>query len=287
MTNRSKPIARFSGIDVSIHWTFYLLLGWIVLNGLFTGGLGTAVVDVVFLAAAFSCVVLHEFGHAFAARMFGIPTHGITLYPIGGVAMLDNIPRSPAKELVIAIAGPAVNVVLAVILFPIVAAVSAEVVTPQGLLLSALLERLLLINIGLVVFNLIPAFPMDGGRVLRAICASLTDYVSATRIAVRCGQIVAGILAIVGVIYNPMLLLIAAFVAFAAQSELYGVIASEREFKPYGSVIDAVRVAPGKYAAAFHARRELSAQEKATQNQTQSNRAGPAVVTIVWSDSRR
>lgn len=283
MNNRSKAIFRFSGIDVKIHWTFYLLLVWVLLNGLFNRGIGSAVIDVVFLASAFLCVVLHEFGHAFAARLFGIPTHGITLYPIGGVAQLDNIPRQPYKELVIALAGPAVNVVLAVALFPIVAAMSIAV-SPQGLWLSMLLERLLWINVGLVIFNIIPAFPMDGGRVLRAVCASFTNYVTATRIAVRCGQVVAGMLAILGLFVNPMLLLIAAFVAIAAQSELYGVIESDREaINPYGPVIDAVRVTPGRYTAAF---RSAPAQDSRW-SPTPERQIPPRRVTIVWTDPTR
>ena len=104
---------RISGIDVSIHWTFVLFLGWILVAGLFGGGLAAALVQTGFVVAAFACVVLHEFGHAFAARMFGIPTHGITLLPIGGVAELDRIPRNPWQEFVIAVAGPAVNVLIA------------------------------------------------------------------------------------------------------------------------------------------------------------------------------
>ena len=271
---RSTRLVRFAGIDVTIHWTFYLLLGWVLLAGLFGGGISAAVLHGLLLASSFLCVVLHEFGHAFAARAFGIPTHGITLYPIGGVAQLDRIPKNPIQELVIALAGPAVNVVLALAIYPLLAVVSAWPITGANVLASSLLERLFFVNIALVLFNLIPAFPMDGGRVFRALAAMFLPYISATRIAVRTGQIVALGLAALGIFYNPMLLFLAGFVAFAAETELYGVIAAHREAAPlssstYGNVINAVRVAPGKYSA--HLRNRSSDHA--------------ARVTVVFSDS--
>ena len=128
--------------------------------------------EVLFVVLLFGCVVLHELGHAFAARAFGIPTHGITLLPIGGVAQLDRIPRNPFQELVIALAGPAVNVAIALLLIPFVAALyGLGQITPLGLISGGFVARLLLVNLVLVAFNLIPAFPMDGGRVLRALLA--------------------------------------------------------------------------------------------------------------------
>ena len=141
--NRSTHLARISGIDVSVHWTFYLLMGWVLLSGLIGGGFGIAVMNGVFLLCSFLCVLLHEFGHAFAARIFGIATDGITLYPIGGVARLERIPRNPWQEIVIAIAGPAVNVVLAIALLPMLLFVSSLSLTSGTQLAVTVLEWLL------------------------------------------------------------------------------------------------------------------------------------------------
>lgn len=216
----SWQITRLAGIDISVHWSFLLLLGWVVVSALTGFGLGTAMAEGLFFVALFGCVVLHELGHALAARYFGIETHGITLLPIGGVAQLERIPRVPFQELVIALAGPAVNVVLAILLFPIAGVANSYVpLNSLAWLSSDLLTRLLFVNVALVIFNLIPAFPMDGGRVLRSLLAFGLDYMVATRWAVRIGQVVAILLGLASV-YNPMLLLIAAFVFFAAEGEL-------------------------------------------------------------------
>jgi Zn-dependent protease len=234
----SWRLTRIAGIDISIHWSFGLLLAWVMFSALFAGGVVTAFSEVAFISLLFGCVVLHELGHAMAARAFGIPTHGITLLPIGGVAQLDRIPRNPWQEFVIAIAGPAVNVVIAVGLF-LVLPISYGVgeLASVGWFTGGLATRLLIVNIALVVFNMLPAFPMDGGRVLRAILAAFTDYYSATRMAVRVGQGVAILFVIAGLLYNPMLLLIAAFVVLAAQAELRQVRA-EREPVPVILVAD-------------------------------------------------
>lgn len=220
----SWKLGRIVGIDLSVHWSFLLLLLWVLMSSLAAGGLSRAVGETVFISLLFGCVVLHELGHALAARAFGIPTHGITLLPIGGVAQLDRIPRNPWQEFAIAVAGPAVNIVIAALLFPLVIAFyGLGQITPWGLIGGGFVVRLLLVNIVLVVFNLIPAFPMDGGRVLRSILAmGMADYGMATRWAVRVGQVMAGLLGIAALLYlqNPMLLLIAAFVFFAAESEL-------------------------------------------------------------------
>jgi len=221
---RSWKLGRIAGIDLSVHWSFVLLLLWVLLSSLTAGGLHRAVGETLFVLLLFGCVVLHELGHALAARGFGIPTHGITLLPIGGVAQLETIPRHPWQELAIAVAGPAVNVVIAGVLLPLVIALyGLGQITPWGLIGGGFVARLLLVNVVLVLFNLIPAFPMDGGRVLRSILAILVaDYTTATRWAVRVGQVVAGLLAVAAVLLlqNPMLLLIAVFVFFAAEAEL-------------------------------------------------------------------
>jgi Zn-dependent protease len=174
----------------------------------------------LFVLTLFGCVVLHELGHALAARAFGIVTHGITLLPVGGVAQLDRIPREPAQECLVALAGPAVNVLIAALLLPLVSIGSTVGDGPTLLGFGhSFLERLMWVNLVLAGFNLLPAFPMDGGRILRATLAIHTDYVTATRWAKRLGQGAALVLALLGLWVNPMLVLIAAFVAFAGETE--------------------------------------------------------------------
>lgn len=220
--NWSFRIVRVAGIDVRIHVTFFLILvfyGWIDYSA---GGVAHAAFGLVFVLLLFVCVLLHEFGHAFAARAFGIRTPDITLLPIGGVARLERMPRNPWQELVIAIAGPAVNIVIALALAPLVFSPGSgwdllEFDRPGG----ALVGKLMSINILLVAFNMIPAFPMDGGRVLRALLAMRLRHSTATLVAARVGQTIAVLFAIGGVVSsNPFLFLIALFVFSGAQQEL-------------------------------------------------------------------
>ncbi len=232
MVRPVKPawrLTKIAGIEVRVHWTFLLLLGFYAWTyytepGLAEGArVGSAVQGVVFTLLIFGCVVLHEFGHAFAARAFGIRTPDITLYPIGGVARLERMPRSPVQELVIAVAGPAVNVAIAVGILLVLGGLSATDWTPLDRAGGGLATGLLQVNILLVVFNMLPAFPMDGGRVLRALLAMIMDHTKATRIAARIGQGVAVLLALASVVWGfggPMMLFIAAFVFMAAQQEL-------------------------------------------------------------------
>ncbi len=175
-----------------------------------------AVFSLLFVLAIFGCVLLHELGHALAARQFGIATRDITLLPIGGLAMLQRMPRNPFQELWIAIAGPLVNVVIAIVVFTGLAL--SPVPTSGGI--GRFLWQLGAANVVLVLFNLIPAFPMDGGRVLRSVLAMFMDYVSATRIATVIGQFSAVGLGLLGLASgNFMLLLIAGFVFLAARAE--------------------------------------------------------------------
>lgn len=228
---RSWKITRIAGIDVSVHWTFGLLLAWILIASATGVGLGHGLAEVGFVLALFACVLLHEFGHAFAARIFGIPTHDITLLPIGGVARLERMPRNPRQEAIIALAGPAVNVLIVGLLFPAVVALQgASLVFSPLAFTTHFLVRLLWVNVGLVVFNLIPAFPMDGGRLLRALLAGLTDYVTATRMAKQVGQVVAVVFAILSFWTTPTLLLVAGFVFFAAETE-YRMVRDESRWK--------------------------------------------------------
>src|SRR6266576_4457365 len=166
----SLPFFRVAGIQLRIHVTFLLLIGWLAFGYYAEGGSAVAASRIIFVLLLFLCVVLHEFGHAFAAKAFGINTPDITLLPIGGVARLERMPEEPVQELIIAVAGPLVNVVIALGLFVVGGAQGLfNRSTVEG---GGLIAQLLTINIMLVLFNLLPAFPMDGGRVLRALLAA-------------------------------------------------------------------------------------------------------------------
>lgn len=217
----SLHLGRWLGIDVHIHVTFLLLLAFVGLSrGLAEGSAVAAWDGVIFFVGLFVCVLLHEYGHALAARRYGIGTRAITLLPIGGVAHLERMPERPGQELVVALAGPAVNVVIA-------AALSLGLWLgghwQPGAIPSAsggsLLERLLAANVFLALFNLLPAFPMDGGRVLRSLLARRLESSRATRIAARIGQGMAVLFGFAGLLGNPMLLLIAVFVWIGAAQE--------------------------------------------------------------------
>src|SRR5687768_1402885 len=193
-------LGTFAGIDVFVHATFLLLIVWIGYSyWLQYGTIAKVVEGILFILALFICVVLHEYGHALTARRYGIKTRDITLYPIGGVARLERMPDKPIEELWVALMGPAVNVIIAAILFVYL------YLTRSGISLNDLTmtsgsfaARLMAVNISLVLFNLIPAFPMDGGRVLRALLAMSMDYVRATQIAANIGQGLAFILGFIG-----------------------------------------------------------------------------------------
>jgi Zn-dependent protease/CBS domain-containing protein len=226
----SLRIARVAGIDVYVHATFLILLAWIGLSFWNQeGSLAATLVGMAFIVTIFGCVLLHELGHALAARRFGIRTRDITLLPIGGVARLERMPDKPLQELWVAIAGPLVNVGIAAVLFVAIAlterwAPVAQISVAEG----SFLQTLLFVNLILIVFNMIPAFPMDGGRVLRAILALRLDYTLATQIAASIGQAIAllfGLFALLGplflpnMIFNPFLVIIALFVWIGAAQE--------------------------------------------------------------------
>jgi Zn-dependent protease/CBS domain-containing protein len=216
----SIKIARIAGIEVRIHITFLLFLAWIGFTYYQTGGPAAATEGVLFILALFGCVLLHEFGHALAARGFGIRTPDITLLPIGGVARLQRMPDEPWQELIVAIAGPLVNVVIAAVLIFALGrhaefAHIEHLQQPGG----EMLAKLASVNISLVLFNLIPAFPMDGGRVLRSLLAMTMNYARATQIAAWIGQALAFVFGFIGLFTNPMLIFIAFFIFLGAQQE--------------------------------------------------------------------
>ena len=214
-------LGTFAGIDVFVHATFLLLIGWIGYSHWLQYGTVAKVIEgILFILALFLCVVLHEYGHALTARRYGIKTRDITLYPIGGVARLERLPDKPIEELWVALMGPAVNVVIAALLFVYLYLTRGLVpLTDLTVASGSFLARLMTVNITLVLFNLIPAFPMDGGRVLRALLAMRMDYVRATQIAANVGQGLAFLLGLFGLFNNPFLLFIAFFVWIGASQE--------------------------------------------------------------------
>jgi Zn-dependent protease len=214
----SIGIGSIAGIRVELHVTFLLYVAWIaVAQGLFTSRPERALASIGLIISVFACVLLHELGHALAARRYGIRTRDIILLPIGGIARLQRMPDKPAQEVVVALAGPAVNVALALIIVAVLGGVSGGVWTRP--FAGGLLPSLLVVNLLMFGFNLIPAFPMDGGRVLRALLAMRLPYVDATRIAAQIGQGIALLLGAVGFFWNPVLMFVALFVFLAAGEE--------------------------------------------------------------------
>ena len=217
----SWNVGKIAGIDIKIHLTFVFLLVWVGFSAFFAGGtVGAMTREILFILVLFLSVVLHELGHALAARGFGIKTKDITLLPIGGLARLEKMPEDPKEELVVSIAGPAVNLVIAGVLF---GSLLLTGFFGQPLEMSVLMDnfwaRLLSVNLSLMLFNLVPAFPMDGGRVLRAVLALKMDYVKATKMAANIGKGFAVLMGIAGFFWNPWLIMIAFFVWSGAGSE--------------------------------------------------------------------
>ncbi|MBL7860447.1 MAG: site-2 protease family protein [Cyclobacteriaceae bacterium] len=215
-------IGKISGIKIFVHWTFALLIAYVVYNDI-KAGLGTTEIlwSVAFIFALFGCVTLHELGHSLTAQRYHIKTRDITLLPIGGVASLEAIPEKPKEELLITLAGPLVNVAIALILLPFVhwpdtTEALQELSNVNG---NNFIMSLLSVNVTLAVFNMIPAFPMDGGRILRALLAYKLDRVKATRIAAGIGQAVAVVFVILGFYGNPFLVFIGIFIFLGAQGE--------------------------------------------------------------------
>ena len=224
----SWRVGSIAGIALYLHATFLLLVAWVAIGEYQTAGeVVAAIGGVLFVLAVFGSVLLHELGHALAARRYGIATRDITLLPIGGVARLERMPREPRQELVVALAGPAVNVLIALMLFAWLA-MTGRIPTwldasfTVGFLDRDFAARLLAVNLWLVLFNLIPAFPMDGGRVLRAVLAMRTgNYEQATETAARIGRFFALVFGVIGlfVVGNPMLVIVALFVWLGAAGE--------------------------------------------------------------------
>jgi Zn-dependent protease/predicted transcriptional regulator len=217
----SWKICRLAGIDVYVHATFLILIIWIGISFWLVGGSLAAVISgVSFILALFGCVVLHEMGHALTARRFGIGTRNIILLPIGGVAAMERMPDDPKQEIAVALAGPAVNLLIALMLW-LWLSVSNQLqgVEQFALVEGSFLQKLMVVNLILAVFNLLPAFPMDGGRVLRAALSMRMSHMRATQVAARIGQGLALWLGFIGLLYNPFLMFIALFVWIGAAAE--------------------------------------------------------------------
>lgn len=221
----SLTLGNVAGTAIRIHVTFLLLLAWIGFVAFQSGGSQAAVSGVAFITLLFACVLAHEFGHITMARRFGIATPNVTLLPIGGVASLERMPEKPREQLLVALAGPAVNVVIAAILLLWLSLASGADTLARGMTRLedpnvSLVARLAAANIVLAVFNLIPAFPMDGGRVLNALLAMRMDKNRAIQISARVGQIMAFVFGFLGLAYgNPLLVFVAIFVYMAAAAE--------------------------------------------------------------------
>ncbi len=217
----STTLGKIAGTAVKVHVTFLLLLAWVAWrHWRLEASVAATLAGLAFTLAIFACVVLHEFGHALTARRYGINTRDIILLPIGGVARLEQIPGNPRQELWITLAGPAVNVVIAAVLGVWLQLTGGwqpvEELTVTG---GSFFERLLVVNLFVALFNLIPAFPMDGGRILRALLGMRMDYMRATRIATTIGKTLAVAFGFLGLFSNPFLILIALFVWTGAARE--------------------------------------------------------------------
>jgi Zn-dependent protease/CBS domain-containing protein len=218
----SLYLGKIAGIRISVHWTFLILILWIIFSNMRSGlGFNEIVWSIVFVLAIFLCVILHELGHSLTAQRFNIKTREISILPIGGVAQLESIPEKPKEELLVALAGPAVNVLIAALLYPFVTLGNnvgdlqdLSHIGPENFFVA-----LMSINLWLALFNLIPAFPMDGGRVLRALLGFKLSHSKATAIAASIGQVLAIVFVFLGFFYNPFLIFIGFFIFLGAQSE--------------------------------------------------------------------
>jgi Zn-dependent protease/CBS domain-containing protein len=216
----SLNVGSIAGTAIRIHITFLLFLAWLGAIYYRQGGAEAAWQGTIFIVLLFLCVLLHELGHVFAARRYGVPTRDVTLWPFGGIASMERMPDKPSEELIVAVAGPAVNVVIAaVLLLWLWPQLDPENLAKLEDPAVSLAVKIAGANIILVLFNLIPAFPMDGGRVLRALLAMRMGNARATELAATIGQGFAILFGILGILYNPMLIIIAAFIFLAASGE--------------------------------------------------------------------
>lgn len=267
---RSLKLGKVFGIELFVHGTFWLLPLFVLFSGMADGdGLAAVGTDVALVFAIFACVALHELGHALAARAYGIGTRDITLYPLGGIASLERMPENPGREIAIALAGPAVNVVIAGALFSgFVGAAFLTTWTPSEQIsgFDLFFSRVMLANIVLAAFNLLPCFPMDGGRVLRALLATQLNRVRATEIAVSVGSVVAlGFIAVGLYASHFGLILVAVMVWLLGQAELASV----------------------RMRARARAMRDRMSEWSEEPTGTRSTPVSPGFTGLAWDDARR
>ncbi|HCQ28906.1 MAG TPA: site-2 protease family protein [Flavobacteriales bacterium] len=227
--NGALKIGTVKGIKIQIHWSFWIIVFWIMMTYYMQShNVKDALMGGVFVLAIFACVVLHELGHALTAMHYGIKTKSITLLPIGGLANLEKIPEKPKQEFVIAIAGPMVNILITFILyfvlqatdmFPTQEDLKRMLQNNQKFSAQMFLFNLMAANMILALFNFIPAFPMDGGRMLRALLALKMDRVTATQIASSIGKTLAIVFIFLGFFFDFWLVFIGLFVYLGAGAE--------------------------------------------------------------------
>ncbi len=227
--NGALKIGNVKGIKIQIHWSFWIIVLWIMMAYYMQShSVNAALMGGLFVLAIFGCVVLHELGHALTALRFGVKTKSITLLPIGGLANLEKIPEKPKQEFIIAVAGPLVNIAITFILyfvlqatdmFPTQEDLKQMLQNSQQFSAQMFLFNLMAANMILALFNFIPAFPMDGGRMLRALLAMKMDRVSATQVASSIGKTLAIVFIFLGFFYDFWLVFIGLFVYLGAGAE--------------------------------------------------------------------
>ncbi|MGM9992403.1 MAG: site-2 protease family protein [Candidatus Bruticola sp.] len=229
----SFKLAKLWGIDIYVHYTFIILLLWIFLTHGAQNNWTYSLLSLGLTLITFMAVTLHEYGHALTARRFGIPTRDITLWPFGGVATIQGQTQTPRQEILLALAGPAVNLFLTAVTFCFTNYIFIPYLFPllipiAQVLILKFLYWFMWSNLALMLFNLIPAFPMDGGRVLRGLFARKYDFLTSTYKAVSIGRLCAVVMGIYGLAYNHMLAVIALFIWWSGSKELDQAIMIER-----------------------------------------------------------
>lgn len=239
MIEQAVRIGTFAGIPVRIHWTFLLIIIYFVSVGISKGhSLQMIVVEICYVLAIFVCVVLHEFGHALTAKRYQIKTEDIILLPIGGVARLRNMPAKPIQELWVALMGPAVNLFIFIFIFTLLTSLFgwsywSEFFSQESIEMSwsDFPVLLMITNLGLLLFNMIPAFPMDGGRVLRALLAMWMGRLVATKWATRVGQIICILMIGIGIYYNAWTMALIGFFIFFSAGQEYRAVSMDEMLK--------------------------------------------------------
>ncbi len=223
---RSIKLSSLGGITIKMHWTFLILLAWVIAANSVQGLTWDKILwSFIFIVLVFLSVLLHELGHLWAAKRFNILTKEITLLPIGGISYYENFPKSPKEELLISLVGPVINLGIAGMLLPFIQSHAPiwEVTRHFDIIHEDdFLYKLHLVNLGLFAVNLLPAFPLDGGRILRSILGLRMNYFKATSIVVIIGKVLAAAFLVTAIIYfNLVLLLLSLLIFVAVRSEEY------------------------------------------------------------------